>query len=128
MIYKFCIEQRLPGLNELINANRTNKYRGAQLKKDTEQMISLYILNAVNNGKLKPIDGSCTVNFDWCERTRKRDVDNIQSSQKFILDALQKTGIIPNDSQRYVQQTTHRVLHTESDYVIVTITETVKEV
>ena len=50
MIYKFCIEQRLPGLNELINANRTNKYRGAQLKKDTEQMISLYILNAVNNG------------------------------------------------------------------------------
>lgn len=127
MIYKFCIEQRLPGLNELINANRTNKYRGAQLKKDTEQMISLYILNAVNNDKLKPIDGSCTVNFDWCERTRKRDVDNIQSSQKFILDALQKTGIIPNDSQRYVQQTTHRVLHTESDYVIVTITETVKE-
>ena len=125
MIYKFCIEQRLPGLNELINANRTNKYRGAQLKKDTEEMISLYILNAVNNKKLKPIQGSCTVNFDWCERTRKRDVDNIQSSQKFILDALQKTGIIPNDSQRYVQQTSHRVLHTVSDYVIVTITETV---
>ena len=120
---KFVIDQRLPGMNELISANRTNKYRGSKLKKDTDEMISLYILNAVNNGKLKPIQGACTISFDWCERTKKRDVDNIQSSQKFVLDALQKTGIIPNDSQRYVQQTFHRVLHTESDYVIVEITE-----
>lgn len=125
MIYKFVIDQRLPGLNELIHANRTNKYRGSKLKKDTDDMISLYILNAVNNGKLKPIQGACTVSFDWCEKTKKRDVDNIQSSQKFVLDALQKTGIIPNDSQRYVQQTSHRVLHTDSDYVIVTLTEVV---
>lgn len=123
MIYTFCIDQRLPGLNEVIGANRTNKHVGARLKRDTEEIISFYILNAVNNGKLKPIQGSCTVNFDWCEKTKKRDVDNIQSSQKFVLDALQKTGIIPNDSQRYVQQTSHRVLHTASDYVIVTITE-----
>ena len=125
MIYKFVIDQRLPSLNELIHANRTNKYRGSKLKKDTDDMISLYILNAVNNGKLKPIQGACTVSFDWCEKTKKRDVDNIQSSQKFVLDALQKTGIIPNDSQRYVQQTSHRVLHTDSDYVIVTLTEVV---
>lgn len=120
---KFVIDQRLPGLNELINANRTNKYRGSKLKKDTDEIISLYIFNALNNGFIKPIQGACIIHFDWCEKTKKRDVDNIQSSQKFVLDALQKTGIIPNDSQRYVQQTSHRVLHTESDYVIVTITE-----
>lgn len=125
MIYKFRIDQRLPGMNELIGANRTNKYVGAKMKRETEETISYYILNAVNNGNLKPVKCACIINFDWCEQTRKRDVDNIQSSQKFVLDALQKTGIIPNDSQRYVQQTSHRVLHTESDYVIVTITETV---
>lgn len=120
---KFIIDQRLPGLNELIGANRTNKYVGAKLKRETEEAISYYILNAVNNGALKPVKSACIINFDWCERTKKRDVDNIQSSQKFILDALQKTGILVNDSQKYVQQTSHRVLHTESDYVIVTITE-----
>ena len=125
MIYKFSIDQRLPGLNELIHANRTNKYVGAKLKRETEEIISYYIMNAVNNGNLKPIQGACIINFDWCEKTKKRDVDNIQSSQKFILDALQKTGILVNDSQKYVQQTYPRVLHTDSDYVIVTITEVV---
>lgn len=125
MIYKFCIGERLPSMNELINANRTNRYRGSKLKKDTDELISYYIYNAVNNGNLKPIEGACTISFDWCERTKKRDVDNIQSSQKFVLDALQKTGIIPNDSQRYVQQTAHRVLHTDTDYVIVTLTEVI---
>ena len=125
MIYKFSIDQRLPGLNELIYANRTNKYVGAKLKRETEEIISYYMMHAVNNGNLKPIQGACIINFDWCEKTKKRDVDNIQSSQKFILDALQKTGILVNDSQKYVQQTYPRILHTDSDYVIVTITEVV---
>ena len=123
MIYKFIIDQRVPGMNELINANRTNKYVGAKMKKETEEMISFYIYNAVNNGLLKPIQDACIVNITWCERTKKRDSDNIQSGQKFILDALQKTNIIPNDSQRYVKWTYPYLQHTDHDYVIVEIVE-----
>ena len=123
MIYKFVIDQRLPGMNELINANRSNKYLGAKLKKETEEQISYYIWNAMNNGKLKPIQKACWVRFQWCEKTKRRDVDNIQSSQKFVLDALQKAKIIPNDSQRYVQQIEHKIWHTDHDYVIVELVE-----
>ena len=39
------IEQRLPGLNEVINANRRNKYLGAKLKRETEEIIGQYIIN-----------------------------------------------------------------------------------
>ena len=33
MQYKLTIPGRLPGLNELIEAERANRYKGAQLKK-----------------------------------------------------------------------------------------------
>lgn len=37
--YKLTIPGRLPGLNELIEAERSNRYKGAQLKKDAERRI-----------------------------------------------------------------------------------------
>ena len=37
MRYKLTIPGRLPGLNELIDAERSNRYKGAQLKKDAER-------------------------------------------------------------------------------------------
>ena len=39
----FVIDGRLPSLNEYINAERSNRYKGAKLKKDTERLIKLYI-------------------------------------------------------------------------------------
>ena len=39
MKYKLTIPGRLPGLNELIEAERANRYKGAQLKKDAERRI-----------------------------------------------------------------------------------------
>lgn len=38
MQYKLTIPGRLPGLNELIEAERSNRYKGAQLKKDAERL------------------------------------------------------------------------------------------
>ena len=39
MQYKLTIPGRLPGWNELIEAERTNRYKGAQLKKDAERRL-----------------------------------------------------------------------------------------
>ena len=39
MQYKLTIPGRLPGLNELIEAERSNRYKGAQLKKDAEHDV-----------------------------------------------------------------------------------------
>lgn len=48
----FTIHQRLPGLNEVIAANRTNKYAGAKLKKSTEEAICFEIIRAMRSGQL----------------------------------------------------------------------------
>lgn len=106
----FVINEKLPSLNEVINKNRTNKYAAAKQKKDIEETISLYILKALSSGALKPMSETpCELYITWTESTRRRDVDNIQSSQKFILDALQKSGVIMRDSRRYVTQIHHYI-------------------
>lgn len=113
----FVIQQRLPSLNELINADRINKYAGAKLKRETEEIIGQYINVARYRGQIKPVDYPVILDIKWHERTKKRDADNIHSSVKFILDALQKQGILINDSRRYVKQIFHTIVDDDKDYV-----------
>ena len=103
---KFVIEGRLDGLNEYTSANRTNKYQGAKAKQVNEDYVALFI----KAFRLKPVK-SYPVELDitWYETNRKRDVDNITFSVKFIQDALVKCGIIENDSQKYIKKLTHTV-------------------
>lgn len=118
----FVIKTKLPSLNEVIAKNRANKYMAAQFKRDIETEIGYYIKQALTIGRLKPMGKTpCVIYIDWYERTKRRDCDNIQSSQKFILDALQQQGIIKNDSRRYVKQIYHTVIDYDEDSVVVRI-------
>lgn len=101
MMVKFTIHSRLPSLNDVISENRANRYKGAKLKKDTEALI----IAEIKRQKVQPVtDYPVEVFIRWVEPNRKRDVDNIQSSKKFILDAMVKAGVLVNDSQKYVAQ------------------------
>ncbi len=40
--------------------------------------------------------------FRWYEEDKRRDIDNIAFAKKFILDALVKTGILPDDSRKWL--------------------------
>lgn len=113
----FVIQQKLPSMNDIIAANRANKYNGAKLKRETEELIGQYINVARYRGQIKPVDYPVILDIKWHERTKKRDADNIHSSVKFILDALQKQGIIVNDSRRYVKQIFHTIIDDDKDYV-----------
>lgn len=98
---KFTIHSRLPSLNDVIGENRANRYKGAKLKKDTEAVI----IAEIKRQKVQPVtEYPVEVFIRWVEPNRKRDVDNVQSSKKFILDAMVKAGVLVNDSQRYVAQ------------------------
>lgn len=94
----FEIPFRLPGLNEVIAANRRNPHAGAKLKHDTDDSIMRVICAA----RLKPVHLPCIVHMFFLEPNRRRDVDNIESAKKFILDALVKSGILQGDSPKYV--------------------------
>lgn len=119
----FIIKEKLPSLNDVISKNRSNRYVGAKFKKDIETVISWSIKKAVLAKTLKPIVNPCVIEIEWHEATMRRDVDNIHSSVKFILDALVKNGILKNDSRKYVKQIHHTVINDNNDYVVVKINE-----
>lgn len=121
----FTIYEKLPSLNDVINRNRSNRFAGAKLKKDIEEIISVHIRKALKNGELKPVTAPCTVKIDWYEKNKRRDVDNIQSSQKFILDALVETGVLPDDGRKYVTQICHKIYDSDDYKICVTIDESI---
>lgn len=120
---KLIIKSKLPSLNEYQEACRANKFKGAKMKSDVEEAIGWFIRSAVNNGTLKPTDKPCRYKFIWHERTYRRDPDNVASSKKYIFDALQKHGIIPKDSRKYVKGFTDDFVDDDVDFVEVEIKE-----
>lgn len=94
VIPKLVIHGRLPGLNEYIAAERTNKYAAAKIKKDAEALIECAIKECLDGVHFnKPV----IMHYTWYEENKKRDKDNISFAKKFIQDALVKCGIIDND-------------------------------
>ena len=61
--------------------------------------------------------------FEWHEKTKKRDADNIAFAKKFILDALVNMRVLPNDSRRYVKGFTDEIIDDTTDFVKVELVE-----
>lgn len=96
---KFVVDGRLPSLNEYTRACRSNMYAGNQMKKKSETKINLSILRDLKRWKT---DKMIFLKFLWVEQNTRRDLDNIAFAKKFILDALVKSGTIPNDGWKNV--------------------------
>ena len=97
--------------NEYINAERTNKFRAAKIKKEETENIAheLMIQNA------QPIKYKFDLHIKIYAKDKRRDPDSWVMFYKFLLDAMQLdeisidsknkiniTPIIPNDSQLFV--------------------------
>jgi Holliday junction resolvase RusA-like endonuclease len=67
--------------------------------------------------------GAVVVRFEYHERTKKRDADNIASAKKFILDALVKNGILADDSRKYVKGFCDVIVDDKTDFVKVELVE-----
>lgn len=104
---KFVIEGRLAGLNEYTSANRSNKYGGSKMKENNEN----HVIWAIRQAKLSKVDKyPIKLKITWYELNLKRDIDNIIFATKFIQDALVKSKIIKNDSQKYINKIEHEVI------------------
>ena len=100
-VQTFQIKGRLTGLNDYIQAERSNRFKAAKIKKDDQFIVSL----AIN--RLEPQKCPCALNIRWVEKDMRRDADNISFALKFIQDALVKRGIIPDDSRKYINEIHH---------------------
>lgn len=117
MKYKVEIPLKLPSLNDYINECRKNKYAGANMKKNVENEIALYI------NRLPRFDRAIKINFTWVESSKKRDLDNICFAKKFILDALVKCEKMKNDNKNYVLGFTDNFKYDKQNKVILNIEE-----
>ena len=120
---ELLIDAQLPTLNEYTVANRSHWSKGAAFKKQVERLIGGYIMLSIAQKKLRSIKKPCEIFIEWHEGTMRRDVDNIQSAQKFILDALQAYKIIANDNRKHVKQVHHIIVDDVRDYVVVRFEE-----
>lgn len=117
MKYKVEIPLKLPSLNDYIKTCRGNKYAGANMKKNIENQIALYI------NKLPKFERPITINFEWVESNKKRDFDNICFAKKFILDTLVKAGKLKDDNRKHVVGFTDEFDYAKENKVILNIEE-----
>lgn len=102
MTNEFTIKHKLPSLNDVIEANRTNRFMGAKFKREIEEAIGWSIRSALTRKTLYKPKTAVVVRFTWTEPNMRRDCDNIASAKKFILDALVKMKVLKNDNQKHV--------------------------
>lgn len=114
---KVEIQAKLPSCNNYINANRNNRYLGANMKRKTEELIYYYIKD------LPVFDKPIKINFIWVEENKRRDLDNICFAKKFILDALVKAGKLKDDNRNNVYAFTDTFRYEDTTKVILEIEE-----
>jgi len=99
MEYLLTIPGTLPGLNEYIKAERSNKYKAAKMKSNAEEIITFAAWKCLKGIK---IERPVRLEYTWYDNTR-RDYDNIAFAHKFVQDALVHNHNIKDDGRRFVK-------------------------
>ncbi len=95
------IEYDFVYLNKYINAERTNRYVAAKIKKDAGNALYYMLLN-------KPkIETPARLHMHWIIPSRRNDLDNVSFSAKYLLDSMVKANIIPNDNCMHIIELRH---------------------
>ena len=100
MEYLLIIPGTLNNLNDYIAAERTNRHKGAKMKADNGNIVAVAIRQCIRGVR---IDKPVFMEYTWVEENRRRDLDNISSfGRKVIQDALVDTGVLKDDGWKYV--------------------------
>jgi hypothetical protein len=94
-------------MNEILalanSRSRNRKYNKYNLvKREWDEIIAAIVASE----NLVPYTVPVWVHFDFYTN-RRRDFNNIEASQKFILDGLIESGVIPSDSQKCLMPGTY---------------------
>ena len=122
MTYRFTIDEQLPSLNDYINTLKSPKGQrvGAGFKKRIDDLCISYILPHKWQ-LLKITSKPILLHFQWHEKSKRRDLDNVYSAKKYILDAMQKCGVIDNDNYAHIKGLYDGVTYGKRSYVEITV-------
>lgn len=96
------IPVKFPSLNEYINAERRHRMIAANMKKKFTKLVEQYATAAQYQ---VPTAFPVAIRFIVHEENKRRDIDNVSAMVcKFSLDGLVNAGILPDDSQKYVNK------------------------
>ncbi len=91
---KIVIPFALPGLNDLIEAERQHRQKAAKFKREHQRAVELCIRSQLRRSLREPV----VMHYLWVERDRRRDKDNVSSfGRKIIQDALVAVHALQND-------------------------------
>ncbi len=95
MTASFTIAGRLCGLNDLIAAERSNKYKGAAMKRDAQNWVMLEARKQLHGVRFaRPV----RLSYLFVEPNRRRDHDNVSGfAHKVVQDALVACGVLADD-------------------------------
>lgn len=114
MIARYIFDYKYPTLNEYINKCRSHWASGAKMKEKSDYATALLL----RLQKAKPIDEyPVDLVVKWHCKDKRKDVDNIHSSIKFILDGMQKAGIIKGDGRKYISQIYQQIVDDGKEYI-----------
>ena len=93
------IPGELTDLNKYIDAERSNRYVAAKIKRhDTS-----YVAWQAKVAKAPKVTSyPVIISFVWYTKDARIDCDNICFARKFILDGLVEAGVLENDSRKFV--------------------------
>jgi len=98
------IEFEIPGtltdLNTHLDKARTHWAKAGELKKAETNKVKL--IASQYAGQLEEDDFPVDIHCHWVCENRRKDKDNIRFAVKYILDGMEKAGMIENDGWNYV--------------------------
>lgn len=96
----FTIHGESVGLNEYINAERTNRFIAAKIKREEMERIMWQLPS-------DRIEGKIDLTLRAFVKDKRKDPDNIYTIFcKFLLDSMVKKGMIENDGQKQIGRIT----------------------
>lgn len=122
MEYRLTIQGRLPGLNDMIEADRRDRRAGNRLKQESQDIVRMYIARDLRRIR---IEGPVFLHYCFYEPNRRRDLDNISGfAHKVTQDALVRAGVLKNDGwANIVGMQDSFYVDAENPRIEVTITE-----
>ena len=100
----YLIPVPLCTLNDYINAERTDKYKAANIKRKMTNICARYC-DEVELNKT----GLYDIELLWVTPDNKRDPDNIFFGIKWILDGLVTSGKLKNDGRKNIRNIHHNI-------------------
>ena len=89
---KLIIPGELTDLNTYIDAERSNRYAGAKIKREMTDYVTLFAKRLKTEFRI-PV----RITYRWYCKNKRKDKSNIAFAKKFIEDGLVAAGVLKND-------------------------------